>query len=81
MEISDHQHQKEIVDEVIDKITVERTEVGQIIKIYNKIESEPQVFINKTKTNHTVIYWMINNDGDAIDLSDEYKPRYSRTKH
>lgn len=81
MEISDHQHQKEIVDEVIDKITVERTEVGQIIKIYNKIESEPQVFINKTKTNHTVIYWLINNDGDAIDLSDEYKPRYSRTKH
>lgn len=81
MEITDHQHQKEIVDEVIDKITVERTEVGQIIKIYNKIESEPQVFINKTKTNHTVIYWMINKDGDAIDLSDEYKPRYSRTNH
>lgn len=81
MEITDHQHQKEIVDEVIDKITVERTEVGQIIKIYNKIESEPQVFINKTKTNHTVIYWMINQDGDAIDLSDEYKPRYSRTNH
>lgn len=78
MEITDHQHQKEIVDEVIDKITVERTEVGQIIKIYNKIESEPQVFINKTKTNHTVIYWMINKDGDAIDLSDEYKPRYKR---
>ena len=81
MEITDHQHQKEIVDEVIDKITVERTEVGQIIKIYNKIESEPQVFINKTKTNHTVIYWMINKDGDAIDLSDEYRPRYSRTNH
>ena len=79
MEITDHQHQKEIVDEVINKITVERTEVGQIIKIYNKIESEPQVFINKTKTNHTVIYWMINKDGDAIDLSDEYKPRYKRT--
>lgn len=81
MEITDHQHQKEIVDEVIDKITVERTEVGQIIKIYNKIESEPQVFINKTKTNHTVIYWMINNDGDAIDMSDEYRPRYSRKNH
>ena len=81
MEISDHQHQKEIVDEVIDKITVERTEVGQIIKIYNKIESEPQVFINKTKTNHVEIYWLLNNDGDAIDISEEYKPRYSRTKH
>jgi len=81
MEITDHQHQKEIVDEVIDKITVERTEVGQIIKIYNKIESEPQVFINKTKTNHTEIYWMINKDGDAIDISDEYRPRYSRKNH
>lgn len=79
MEIADHQHQKEIVDEVIDKITVERTEVGQIIKIYNKIESEPQVFINKTKTNHAEIYWLINKDGDAINLTEEYKPRYSRT--
>lgn len=81
MEITDHQHQKEIVDEVIDKITVERTEVGQIIKIYNKIEKEPQIFINKTKTNHKEIYWMINNDGDAIDLSDEYRPRYTRKNH
>lgn len=77
MEITDHQHQKEIVDEVIDKITVERTEVGQIIKIYNKYETKPQVFINKTKTNHAEIYWMINGE-DAIDISDEYKPRYKR---
>ena len=79
MEITDHQHQKEIVDEVIDKITVERTELGQEIKIYNKIESEPQVYINKTKTNHTVIYWLINNkDNEVLDISDEYKPRYKR---
>lgn len=78
MEITDHQHQKEITDEVIEKITVDRTEVGQIIKIYNKYESKPQVFINKTKTNHIEIYWMIGKDGEAIDLSDEFKPRYKR---
>ena len=69
------------LNEVIEKITVDRTEVGQIIKIYNKYESKPQVFINKTKTNHTEIYWMINGEGEGIDISDEYKPRYSRTNH
>ena len=78
MNITDHQHQKEIVDEVIDKITVDRTEIGQIITIYNKFETKPQVFINKTKTNHIEIYWMIGKDGEAIDLSDEFKPRYKR---
>lgn len=77
MEITDYEHQKQITDEVINTITVDRTEVGQIIKIYNKYETKPQVFINKTKTNHAEIYWMINGE-DAIDISDEYKPRYSR---
>ena len=78
MQITDYEHQKQIADETIEKITVDRTEVGQIIKIYNKYESKPQVFINKTKTNHTEIYWMINGEGDGIDISDEYKPRYKR---
>ena len=77
MNITDYEHQKEIVDEVIEKIIVNRTDKGQFIEIYNKYESKPQIFLNKTKTNHTVIYWMIN-DEDAIDLSDEYKPRYKR---
>jgi len=77
MNITDYQHQKEIVDEVIEKIIVNRTDKGQFIEIYNKYESKPQIFLNKTKTNHTVIYWMIN-DEDAIDLSDEYRPRYKR---
>lgn len=78
MNITDYEHQKEIVNEVIEKILVNRTDEGQYIEVYNKYESKPQVFLNQTKTNHTVIYWMIN-DEDAIDLSDEYKPRYSRT--
>lgn len=77
MTITDYEHQKQITDEIINTITVDRTEVGQIIKIYNKYETKPQVFINKTKTNHAEIYWMINGE-DAIDISDEYKPRYTR---
>lgn len=81
MSITDYQHQKEIVDEVIDRIEVIRNEMGQLITIYNNYETKPQIYINKTKTNHVEIYWLLNNDGDAIDLSDEYKPRYSRTKH
>lgn len=78
MNITDYQHQKEITDETIELITVERTELGQEIKIYNKIESEPQIYINKTKTNHTAIYQVLNKDNEALDISDEYKPRYIR---
>lgn len=79
MEITDHQHQKEITDEVIDRIEVQRTELGQEVFIYNKYETEPQRFLNKTKTNHIELYWIINNELDAIDISGEYKPRYRRT--
>lgn len=78
MSITDYNHQKEIVDEVIDRIEVTRNEMGQLIIIYNKFETKPQIYINKTKTNHTEIYWLLNNEYDAIDISDEYKPRYNR---
>lgn len=78
MNITDYQHQKEIVDETIDKILVNRTDKGQYIYIYNKLEVEPQIFINNTKTNHKVIHWLLNNEGETIDISDEYRPRYTR---
>jgi DNA invertase Pin-like site-specific DNA recombinase len=79
MEITDYAHQKEIADEVIERITVERTEQGQIITIYNKLESKPQQFLNKTVTNHTALYWKLNDESDYLDISDEYRPRYRRT--
>lgn len=78
MNITDYQHQKEIVDEVIDRIEITRNEMGQLITIYNKYETKPQEFLNKTKTNHIEIYWILNDEYDAIDISEEYKPRYIR---
>lgn len=79
MSITDYQHQKEIVDEVIDRIEVSRNDVGQLITIYNKYETKPQTYVNKTVTNHIAIYWLVNDEYDAIDISEEYKPRYKRT--
>lgn len=78
LEITDYQHQKEIVDEVIDKVTVERTDEGQIIKVYNKFWSDMNsTFLNKTRTNHYSIYWVSNYK--TVDITDEFKPRYKRT--
>jgi len=77
MSITDYNHQKEITDEVIDKILVNRTDKGQYIEIYNKYESKPTIYLNNTVTNHTVIYELLNND-EALDISDEFKPRYKR---
>ena len=78
MSITDYNHQKEITDEVIDKILVNRTDEGQYIEVYNKYESKPTVYLNKTVTNHTVIFELLN-DNEALDISDEFKPRYKRT--
>ena len=77
MSITDYNHQKEITDEVIDKILVNRTDKGQYIEIYNKYEAKPTIYLNNTVTNHTVIYELLNND-EALDISDEFKPRYKR---
>ena len=79
MSITDYNHQKEIVDEVIEKIEVNRTALGQVIIIYNKFESKPTEYINRTVTNHTVLLEVLNNETDMLDISDEYKPRYKRT--
>jgi uncharacterized ubiquitin-like protein YukD len=82
LQITDYQHQKEIVDEVIEQITVERTEVGQIIKVYSKYQTETFTFtfINRTVTNHISLFWKPrNNDDELIDISSEFEKRYSRT--
>ena len=78
MSITDYNHQKEITDEVIDKILVNRTDKGQYIEVFNKYESKPTVYLNQTVTNHTVIFELLN-DNEALDISDEFKPRYKRT--
>lgn len=78
MSITDFALQKEIADEVIDKIEVDTNELGQIIYIYNKYEAEPQVYCNKGRTRRAIIYYLLNRDADAIDISDEYKLRYKR---
>lgn len=77
MSITDYNHQKEITDEVIYKILVNRTDRGQYIEIYNKYEAKPTIYLNNTVTNHTLIYELLNND-EALDISDEFKPRYKR---
>lgn len=79
LKITDHQHQKEIVDEVIDEITVDRTNEGQIITIYSKYQTEPFTYINRTVTNHIELYLKPRqNDDDLIDISKEFQKRYSR---
>lgn len=78
MGITDYQHQKEIVNEVITLVTVNRTEKGQYIKIYNKLESKPEVYLNKSLTRKKEIFHLLN-DEEAIDISDEFKRRYIRT--
>lgn len=77
MSITDFNHQKEITDEVIDKIVVNRTDKGQYIEVYNKYEGKPTIYLNQTVTNHTVIFELLN-DNEALDISDEFKPRYKR---
>ena len=79
LKITDHNHQKEIVDEVIEKVTVERTDEGQIIKVYSKYQFEPFVFVNKTVTNHIALYWKPReNDNYLDDISGEFQKRYTR---
>lgn len=82
LKITDYQHQKEIVDEVIEQITVERINGEQIIKVYSKYQTETFTFtfINRTVTNHISLFWKPkNNDDELIDISSEFEKRYTRT--